>query len=243
MTRLHQRSGGVRVRLESLGCRLNQSEIDSFARRLAELGHSLVRAGEKADLCLLNTCTVTATASRKSRHLLRRLRREHPKATLVATGCFSELEAEATRAAGVDLVIPNASKDRMLEDLVAAGLLPPSEAFTAAHPREFPVVPVRRRTRAFVKVQDGCDNHCTYCIVTVARGPGRSHPVDHVVTEIDRLTSAGCPEVVLTGVHLGSFGHDRASSETGCRASSARSSAKHRFPGCDSPPSSPGISR
>jgi len=209
MVRRGNPDDGVRVRLESLGCRLNQAEVDSLARQLAALGHRLVGAGEEADVCLLNTCTVTATASRKSRHLLRRLRRENPQATVVATGCFSELEGAATRAAGVDLVIPNASKDRMLESLIAADLLCGRPCAVAAPPPEVPVSPTRRRTRAFVKVQDGCDNRCTYCIVTIARGEGRSRAAAEVVAEIDRLERAGCPEAVLTGVHLGSYGHDR----------------------------------
>jgi threonylcarbamoyladenosine tRNA methylthiotransferase MtaB len=196
----------MRVRLETIGCRLNISEIDSMARALASAGHRVVGPGEPVDLCILNTCTVTSIASKKSRQLIRQLRRDHPSAAVVATGCDVELAPEQAREAGVDLVVGNPDKHRLLELAEAEGLLhepdPDLDRSTVFAPRD------GTRTRAFLKVQDGCDNRCTFCIVTVARGAGRSIAVAEVVREIETLVREGYREVVLSGVHLGSYGHD-----------------------------------
>ncbi len=170
-------------------------------------GHRIASPGEEADLCILNTCTVTATAAGKSRHAIRQLRRAHPGATIVVTGCDAEFEADAVRAAGADLVVGNMDKDRLLDILGEHGLLSGS-AQPQEHGSGAPLAGARR-TRAFVKVQDGCDNRCTFCIVTLVRGPGRSRPEDDVIREIDGLAGAGLQEAVLSGVHLGSYGHDR----------------------------------
>ena len=113
----------MRIRLETIGCRLNIGEMEMLARQLASLGHRVVPPGEAADLCLLNTCTVTSTAARKSRKALHQLRRSHPNAVLVATGCFSELEPHAAREIGADLVIANSEKESIPEALDAAGIL------------------------------------------------------------------------------------------------------------------------
>jgi len=196
----------MRIRLESLGCRLNIGEMESLAAKLVAAGHRIVGPGDPADLCVLNTCTVTATAARKSRHLLRRLRRDNPSAFLVVTGCFSQLDPETARAIGARLVVPNEDKDRLAEILAGEGLLEDGDPVLAADAVLFPGS--GGHTRAFVKVQDGCDNRCAFCIVTVARGPGRSRPEEEVLAEIRRLVSAGYREAVLSGVHLGSWGHD-----------------------------------
>ncbi len=195
----------MRVRLETLGCRLNIGEVESMARQLAEGGHRVVGPGETADLCILNTCTVTAVAAKKSRHLLRQLRRTNPDARLVVTGCWSELEPGKAEATGADLVVGNEAKDLLVEILAERGLLVPGDPVEA--PESSPIA-ASRHTRAFVKVQDGCDNRCAFCIVTVARGAGRSVPAEAVVAEIRRLQELGFREAVLSGVHLGSWGHD-----------------------------------
>ncbi len=196
----------MRVRLESLGCRLNLSEMESAARAFARAGHRVVGPGEKADLCILNTCTVTAMASRKSRQLLRQLRQANPGADLVATGCYTEMAPEAARDLGLDLIVSNSDKDRLVDVLTKHSLLPNPEPGEA----EVDGLIDRRvlRTRAFLKVQDGCDNRCTYCVVTLARGAGRSRPLEEVLTDIVHLREAGYNEVVLSGVHLGSYGYD-----------------------------------
>jgi len=193
----------VKIRLESLGCRLNLGEMDSLARALARRGHRIVVAGEDAELCILNTCTVTGVASKKSRQALPRLRRTHPEAHFVVTGCYAELETQSCVDIGADLVVPNSRKDQLMEVLEAAGLLSPGEADFS----EGTLKPAAH-TRAFLKVQDGCNNRCSYCVVTLARGPARSRRIDEVLAEIADLEAAGFREVVLTGVHLGSWGCD-----------------------------------
>jgi len=196
----------VRVRLESIGCRLNIGEIESMARALAAAGHRVVGPGEDAGLCILNTCTVTAIASRKSRQLIRQLRRAHPEASVVVTGCDAELAPRETLAAGVDLVVGNNDKERLLQLVAKAGLLPDS---TIAPEDSEPFEPGgTSRTRAFLKVQDGCDNRCAFCVVTIARGAGHSLPLDGIVNEVRALRRLGYNEIVLSGVHLGSYGQD-----------------------------------
>jgi len=196
----------VRIRLESIGCRLNAGEIDAMARRLAAAGHRIVGPGERAQLCILNTCTVTAIAAKKSRQLIRQLRRSEPEASIVATGCDVEMSPERSLAAGVDLVVGNADKDRLLDLVRHSGILKEEdqepEAFTPFGPGE------STRTRAFLKVQDGCDNRCAFCVVTLARGAGRSLPPESVLDEVRVLCQLGYQEVVLSGVHLGSYGHE-----------------------------------
>jgi len=196
----------MRVRLESIGCRLNIGEIDAMARGLAAAGHRVVGPGEKADLCILNTCTVTSIASRKSRQLIRQLRRDNPESKVIVTGCEAEIAPHETRATGVDLVVGNADKDSLLELAEAGGLLDTPHVDPDAQVLFEPGDTTR--TRAFLKVQDGCDNRCTFCIITVARGAGRSVPVNTVLNEVRDLRQLGYREVVLSGVHLGSYGHD-----------------------------------
>jgi threonylcarbamoyladenosine tRNA methylthiotransferase MtaB len=195
----------MRIRLDSIGCRLNIGEIEAMARVFAADGHAIVGPGEPADLCILNTCTVTAIAARKSRHFIRQLRRRNPDAAVVATGCLAELEPDSMRDLGVDLVVGNADKDELPARLAASGML-------RAAPQPIDVETILRpsgsRTRAFLKVQDGCDNRCTFCIVTVARGGGRSLAPDTVLSEIRSLLDLGYREIVLSGVHLGSYGQD-----------------------------------
>ena len=196
----------MRVRLESIGCRLNIGEIDAMARGLAAAGHRLVGPGEKADLCILNTCTVTSIASHKSRQLIRQLRRGNPESKVIVTGCEAEIAPREIRAAGVDLVVGNADKDRLLELAEAGGLLDtPSvdpDAQLLFEPGD------ATRTRAFLKVQDGCDNRCAFCVITIARGAGRSVPANIVLNDVREMQRHGYREVVLSGVHLGSYGHD-----------------------------------
>ncbi len=203
----------MRVRIDSVGCRLNIGEAEHLARALAADGHCVVGPGEAADLMVLNTCAVTHVASRKSRKLIRHWRRANPTAVLVVTGCYAELSPDDVAALGVDLVVGNQDKDELPRILAEAGILRDAQVVPApdAFPLQSDGVPaVRRngRTRAFVKVQDGCDNRCTFCIVTVARGDSRSRGVREIVAEIHELVDAGYREAVLSGVHLGSYGHD-----------------------------------
>ncbi len=177
-----------------------------MARRFAAGGHRIVGQGDEADLCVFNTCTVTAAASSKSRQFIRQLRRRSPKTKVVVTGCLAELEPAGLRALDVDMVVGNADKDHLPEILEKRGVLEskPDDAVSSGPGDSL----FSGRTRAFLKVQDGCDNKCAFCVVTIARGRGRSLGADDIVSEVRSLESLGYREVVLSGVHLGSYGHD-----------------------------------
>lgn len=197
----------TRVNLQALGCRLNEAELQTWARQFQQQGHPVTADAEAADLVVVNTCAVTAEAVRKSRQLLRRARRTNPWAKLVVSGCFASLDRGAVaREQGVDLLVPNQDKDRLVE-ITARAFDLDSMAHDALAQATDPLF-VRGRQRAFVKVQDGCRHRCTFCIVTLVRGEERSRPIAEVVEEINRLSMEGVKEVVLTGVHLGGYGSD-----------------------------------
>lgn len=172
-----------------------------MARRFAARGDAIAGSADDADLVVINTCAVTRTAARKSRQLVRQAARANPDAEIVVTGCYAELApGEVAGLPGVAQVVGNAAKDSLGD--------PPADYEREPLLRE-PLPPgTLGRTRAFLKVQDGCDNRCTFCVTTLARGAGRSRPVDEVVREAAMLAAAGYREIVLTGVHLGSYGRD-----------------------------------
>lgn len=200
---------GMKVHLASLGCKLNQSEMDSLLVQLEQAGWEPSPASE-ADLVVLNTCAVTAEAARKSRQALRRLRAEAPNAHLVATGCYAELwPHEVEAAARPDWVIGNRDKAR-LADLLREHFAAPTAAERSHGPG-----PAWPRTRAFVKIQDGCDNACAYCVVHIARGPSRAVPADEVIAQVQRAAQAGRKEIVLTGVNIGAYGQDTGGPDLG----------------------------
>ncbi len=198
--------------LHSIGCRLNQGEMEALGRQLLAAGHELAHAPEAAEQIVLNTCAVTTQATRDTHRQARRYQRVNPAAPIVLTGCHATLEPAAlAHLPGVIQVTPNQDKARLIQ------ILDP----TASQERPgFDYEPALRdqlataagHTRAFVKVQDGCNNRCTFCITTVARGAGVSRPLRAIVEEIYSLMRIGYQEVVLTGVHLGSYGHDQGQS-------------------------------
>lgn len=197
----------MRVHLSALGCRLNEAELEHWAQRFRAAGHGVVAEAEAADMLVLNTCAVTGAAARKSRQAIRRLHRCNPAARLVVSGCYATLEpARVAAELGVDLVVPNADKDRLVERVGEVFECPTMPA--AATEPDAAALFARGRTRAFVKVQDGCRYHCTFCITTVARGAERSRPLAEVVAEINALHAEGVREVVLTGVQLAGYGND-----------------------------------
>jgi len=198
----------VRVLLQTLGCRLNEAELESWSRQFQAMGCRLADSAEAADLVVVNTCAVTEEAVRKSRKLMHRARRHNPNARLVVTGCYASLD---TAIEGVDLLVPNSDKERLVE--IARRQLALDWTPALAEPDANPLF-ARGRQRAFVKVQDGCRYQCTFCVVTLARGEERSRPADEVVAEINRLHAEGVQEAVLAGVHLGGYGSDIASSLT-----------------------------
>jgi threonylcarbamoyladenosine tRNA methylthiotransferase MtaB len=192
----------MKVHVRSLGCRLNQAEIESLGRSLVAGGHTLVDDPAHADQVVLNTCAVTQDAVHSSRKLTRQLHRAAPAAALTLTGCYAQLApAEAAALPGVVSVVANADKDRLAQRIGGAEPMD-------LEPLQRDQRPQGGRARAFVKAQDGCDNACTFCITTVARGAGRSRSAEELVREIAMLTALGYHEIVLTGVHLGSYGHD-----------------------------------
>ncbi|NLX09778.1 MAG: tRNA (N(6)-L-threonylcarbamoyladenosine(37)-C(2))-methylthiotransferase MtaB [Chloroflexi bacterium] len=198
----------MRVYLETTGCRLNQSEIETLAQQFRQAGHAVVQTVDEADLCVVNTCAVTREATRSSRNLIRRLNRSNPDAQIVATGCYTHLSPQQVGALpGVTHTISNLDKDRLVPIVLQTDV--PADVFDREPLDREVGAGALGRTRAFVKVQDGCNNRCTFCVTTIARGPGRSRALDEIVREVQALAAAGYQEAVLTGVHLGSYGHDR----------------------------------
>ena len=196
----------MRIFLDFLGCRLNEAEIEGWKRAFARRGYPVVERPEDATVCILNSCAVTGEAGRQSRQAARRLHRRNPHAALVLAGCYAQFDRDRAAALpGVMLVLDNREKEHLVERVIQT-FDPRGEQ--KAHTDVTHPLP-RTRTRAFVKVQDGCNNHCTFCIVSVLRGAERSRAVPDVVNEINELVAAGYREVVLTGVHLGGYGHDR----------------------------------
>lgn len=201
-----RKAGGQRVFLDFVGCRLNEAEIEHMARQFVARGDAIVHHAAEADLIVINTCAVTGEAARKSRHLIRQAGRTNPNASIIATGCYAELEPQRVAALpNVMRVIGNQQKDRLVT-LVAGDDVPDYEREPL---QRDPLPPgTLGHTRAFVKVQDGCDNRCTFCVTTLVRGPGRSRPPEEIIEEVNLLAALGYNEVVLTGVHLGSYGRD-----------------------------------
>jgi threonylcarbamoyladenosine tRNA methylthiotransferase MtaB len=196
----------MRIHLQSLGCRLNEAELESWAREFQAGGHRLVDEAGDADIIVFNSCAVTAEAVRKSRQTIRRSQRQNPRARLVLSGCYATLHRNEAAALGVDLVVANADKSRLVEIASRELALDAMPEFST-EPGEAALFALGRQ-RAFVKAQDGCRYRCTFCIVTVARGEERSRPPGEIVREIRRLQEEGVKEVVLTGVHLGGYGSE-----------------------------------
>jgi threonylcarbamoyladenosine tRNA methylthiotransferase MtaB len=191
----------MNVYLDMVGCKLNQAEIEIYARQLRAAGYDIVASADKADLVVVNTCSVTGAAASDSRQKIRQASRSD--ARVIVTGCWSTLDQEtATSMPGVDKVIPNPEKDDLVELIFGPGR-------KGVQPNgRVPLSGSRKRTRAFIKVQDGCDNHCTYCVTRLARGHSRSIPIDQVVSDINYAVAGGAREAVLTGVQIGSWGRE-----------------------------------
>jgi threonylcarbamoyladenosine tRNA methylthiotransferase MtaB len=192
----------MKIYLDTIGCRLNQSEIETMARQFRAAGHEIVASPESADMAVVNTCAVTASAASDSRGVIRRIARAGVN-EIVATGCWTTLQPQkALELPNVSRIVTNDRKDHLVEDVLD---LP---TFDLEPLTRVPLPGLHRRTRAFIKVQDGCDNHCTFCITTVARGEGRSRWIADVLLDIQSALEGGTNEIVLTGVHLGSWGYD-----------------------------------
>lgn len=215
---------GKKAAYYTLGCKLNFSETSTFARTLQEMGVQTVAKGERADICLVNTCSVTEVADHKCRQAIHRMVRENPGAFVVVTGCYAQLESETiSKIEGVDLVLGANEKAHLIQYLndaftgiVAQDGEPTAEA--ASHLHRFHRVKTKdiktfqpscsrgNRTRYFLKVQDGCDYFCTYCTIPFARGFSRNPSIASLVAQAEQAAAEGGKEIVLTGVNIGDFG-------------------------------------
>ncbi|WP_440425580.1 tRNA (N(6)-L-threonylcarbamoyladenosine(37)-C(2))-methylthiotransferase MtaB [Prevotella sp.] len=213
---------GKKAAYFTLGCKLNFSETSTFGRLLQDMGVSTAEEGDKADICLINTCSVTEVADHKCRQAIHRMVRQHPGAFVVVTGCYAQLEAETiSKIEGVDLVLGANEKANLIQYL--------SDAWTTAQPDSDDAVSDKslhkhysvktkdiktfapscsrgNRTRYFLKVQDGCDYFCTYCTIPFARGFSRNPSIDSLVEQARQAAAEGGKEIVLTGVNIGDFG-------------------------------------
>lgn len=202
----------MRFYLDSVGCRLNQAEIEAYARQLRRAGHVIVDNLQNADAAILNTCAVTGQAVSDSRQKARRMGKDGRR-MIILTGCWSTLAAqEAGALPGVTKIVPNHEKDDLVSQYIADGSRQGDDTIehpAAAIERASRLIPGRRRrTRTFIKVQEGCNNRCAFCITALARGPARSRPVAGVLEDIRDALAGGTQEIVLSGVHLGSWGED-----------------------------------
>ena len=204
---------GRRAAFHTLGCKVNAYETEAMEELLQTAGYDIVPFTEQADVYVVNTCSVTNMAERKSRQMLHRAKKLNPEAVVVATGCYVQVSEEEARAdAAVDLVLGNNQKrqivtalDAYFEGRTFDDVLADVEK---EQYEELEVSTVLEHTRAFVKVQDGCNQFCSYCIIPYARGRVRSRRMENVIAEIKRLAEAGIQEVVLTGIHLSSYGRE-----------------------------------
>ncbi|MBS0634273.1 MAG: tRNA (N(6)-L-threonylcarbamoyladenosine(37)-C(2))-methylthiotransferase MtaB [Verrucomicrobia bacterium] len=182
--------------ISALGCRTNQYEAQAFRDQLLALGYTQAEEGEEADVCIVNTCTVTESADSNSRHLVRSLIKQNPNAKMMVTGCLAENKPATLKAiGGVHEVVSNKDKEKLIQ------LMLPEEQNVP----EFAIKQFDAHTRAFVKVQDGCNSFCTYCIIPYVRGRSRSRTIAEVVQEVEGLIASGFKEVVITGINVGDF--------------------------------------
>jgi len=202
----------MRVFFTNLGCKLNQAENERLARDFLAAGHQVAASLDDADLHVVNSCTVTAAAARSSRQAARAAVRRAPGRPLrtVLTGCYATASpAEAAGLAGVDLVVPNRDKERLLEQVTRAFPETARTGTASGLPKEHAVAPLARpphgNTRALVKIEDGCDMRCAFCIIPATRGRQRSRPPAEVIAEVCRLAGAGYREIVLTGVQISAY--------------------------------------
>lgn len=206
----------AKIAFYTLGCKVNQADTASMENLFLRSGHRLVSFDGEADVYIINTCVVTNTGQRKSRQTIHRAIRKNPNALIVVTGCYPQTAAEEVKAiAGVDMIIGNQDRaqivqlveerlaHRQTDTLDAVHKLTASTAF-----EEMAAGDITDKTRAFLKIQEGCNQFCTYCIIPYARGPLRSRSLESIRTETQRLISAGFKEIVLIGIHLGCYGKE-----------------------------------
>lgn len=192
----------MKIAFLTLGCKLNYAETSTYERGFKEAGLEVVPWQQKADIYLVNTCSVTATSDSKSRNLIRKVHRVNPSARIVVTGCSAQLRREEIeRISGVTRVFGAEEKSLVVSETLHGGAVPGADI-----PRVFGAYSTGERTRSFLKVQDGCNNFCKYCTVPYARGRSRNIPISECVENARKIASEGIKEIVLTGVNTGDFG-------------------------------------
>lgn len=203
-----------KVAFYTLGCKVNQYESDAMAELFKERGYEITDFERPADIYVINTCDVTNESARKSRQMIRKASRINPNAVVAVVGCYAQLESgEISRIPGVDVIVGTKDRRRIVdlieesikkhEQIVAVEDISKERSF-----EEIAFKGLRQRTRAFLKIQEGCNMFCSYCIIPYARGPVRSRPVESIIKEAQELAEEGFKEIVLTGIHLGLYGHD-----------------------------------
>ncbi|MCR5656323.1 MAG: tRNA (N(6)-L-threonylcarbamoyladenosine(37)-C(2))-methylthiotransferase MtaB [Butyrivibrio sp.] len=215
------------VALHSLGCKVNRYETDVMGQKLQESGYNIVPFDEKADVYIINTCSVTAIADHKSRQMLHRAKKKNPEAVVVACGCYVETDPEGAKLnENIDIIVGNNRKadivsilnlyfenqgsaiDKCLDGYSVTDINDPGQKYEKMELDKMP-----GHTRAYIKIQDGCNQFCTYCIIPYARGRIRSREQEDIVNEVKLLADNGCKEIVLTGIHISSYGLDRGESQ------------------------------
>ena len=197
----------------TLGCKTNQYETQAMEQLLRQLGHDIGDFEESCDGYVINTCSVTAVADKKNRAVIRRCRRDHPEAIIAVCGCYSQHDPQAAEKLGVDVIGGSGGRQEFVQMLLetAADRLHRQKLDAALRRREFEVLPaggLEKRTRAMIKVQDGCVNFCSYCIIPYTRGPIRSAPLEVAVEQCRHLAALGYREIVITGIEIASWGVD-----------------------------------
>ncbi len=197
----------------TLGCKVNQYETEAMAELFSSAGYKICDFSDKADVYVINTCSVTNVGDRKSRQIIRRAKRNNPSAVIAVTGCYAQTAPkEVLSIEGVSIVIGNNDRHNivsLVEDAVAcSGINHVSDIMSCHELEKLRVKNYSNRTRAFIKVQEGCNQFCSYCIIPYARGPVRSRPKTEVIDEIYELTANGFKEIILVGIHIASYGTD-----------------------------------
>ena len=199
-----------RVSFHTLGCKLNFSESSTLAREFEQGGFKRVGVNEQADICVINSCSVTEHADKKCRNLIRKLHRRNPDAIIAVTGCYAQLKPEEIAAIdGVDIVLGNNYKGDLYKRVVELTLRTDTQVYSCdceEITRFFAAFSSGDRSRSFLKVQDGCDYKCAYCTIHYARGSSRNMPIVELVAEAERVAASGLKEIVITGVNTGDFG-------------------------------------
>ena len=209
----------MRVAIYTLGCKVNQYETQAMEQELRRRGHTVVEFSEEADAYVVNTCSVTAVSDQKSRQMVHKIQRERPGAVVAVCGCYAQTHVEDVRKLGVDLIAGTGGRGKFVDRLeqAAAEKAPLEFVDESLKRRQFEVLPaggLATRTRAMLKVEDGCVNFCTYCIIPYARGPVRSEPLEDAVAQTKQLAAEGYREIVLTGIEISSWGRDLKTGQT-----------------------------